>query len=88
LEVRAVPAPQSPQHDELPLANYDQLPVGTVEHRIRSLDAEELETLLAYEHEHADRAPVIRVLDERLAQVRSGSEPSPGGGPAMADRPR
>jgi hypothetical protein len=87
VEVGAVPARQSPQHDELPLANYDQLPLGAVEHRIRSLEAEELETLLAYEHEHADRAPVTRVLDERLAQVRSGSELSPGGGPAAPERP-
>lgn len=82
-----MPARQSPQHDELPLANYDQLPVGTVEHRIRSLDADELETLLAYEHEHADRAPVTRVLDVRLAQVRSGSEPSPGGDASAPERP-
>ncbi|WP_225849324.1 hypothetical protein [Streptomyces sp. HPF1205] len=69
------------------LANHDRLPVGTVGHRIRSPAADEPETLPACEHEHADRAPVTRVPDERLARVRSGSEPSPGGDASPPRRP-
>ena len=67
----------SPQHDELPLANYDQLPLHSLQHRIRSLEPDEVETLLAYEREHADRRPVIRVLDARLVQLRSDGTPPP-----------
>jgi hypothetical protein len=77
---------QSRQHDALPLADYDQLRVGELQHRVRSLDSGELEVLLRHEREHADRAPVRQVLQARLDQVRSGSPPSPGGGEGTPER--
>lgn len=67
----------SPRHDQLPLANYDQLPLHSLQHRIRSLEPEELETLLAYEREHADRPPVTRLLNARLDQLRAADTPPP-----------
>ena len=68
----------APHHDELPLPDYDHLPVGSLEARIRSLDSESLETLLSYERAHGDRLPVVLLLERRLEAVQSGSEPSSG----------
>jgi hypothetical protein len=65
----------------LPLADYDHLQLGDLVHRIRSLDASQLETLLGHEREHADRLPVVQALQARLDQVRSGAELS-GGDPS------
>ncbi len=62
----------------LPLPDYDQLPIGSVESRVRSLTVEEVEELLAYEREHADRLPVVQVLTARLEQLRAGGEPTSG----------
>ncbi|MEU5591842.1 hypothetical protein [Streptomyces sp. NPDC020298] len=44
-------------HSGLPLPDYDQLPIGSVESRV-SLGAEDVEELLAHERGHADRPPV------------------------------
>ncbi|CAL9662144.1 hypothetical protein [Streptomyces sp. enrichment culture] len=74
-----------PARRTLPLPDYDQLPIGGLESRIRSLDAHEVEELLAYERSHADRVPATEVLSARLDQLRSGAEPS--GGDPGAVRP-
>jgi hypothetical protein len=68
----------TPHHDELPLPDYDHLPVGSVESRIRSLDADGLAALLSYEQAHGNRLPVVQVLEHRLAAVRGGAEPTSG----------
>ena len=68
----------SPHHDELPLPDYDHLPIGSLESRIRSLDATGLEALLTYERAHGDRLPVTQLLENRLSAVRGGAEPSSG----------
>jgi hypothetical protein len=65
----------------LPLADYDHLQLGDLVHRIRSLDASQLETLLGHERQHADRLPVVQALQVRLDQVRSGADLS-GGDPS------
>ncbi|WP_320784514.1 hypothetical protein [Streptomyces sp. CRN 30] len=62
----------------LPLPDYDQLPIGSVESRVRSLTVEEVERLLAYEREHADRLPAVQALTARLEQLRAGAEPTSG----------
>jgi hypothetical protein len=72
-----------PEHDALPLPDYDHLPVGSLTSRIRTLDADGLQTLLTYEKAHANRVQVISAMDHRLADLRAGSEPS-GGDPAAA----
>jgi hypothetical protein len=73
----------APHHDQLPLPDYDHLPVGSLEGRIRSLDADGLEALLSYERAHGDRLPVVLLLERRLEAVRGGAEPS-GGSPTAA----
>ncbi len=71
-------------HDQLPLPDYDHVPLGSLEGRIRSLDADQLEQLLSYEQAHGNRLPVVQVLQARLEAVRDGASLS-GGSP---DAPR
>ncbi|MDN4173976.1 hypothetical protein QWY28_13525 [Nocardioides sp. SOB77] len=75
----------APHHDQLPLPDYDHLPVGPLEGRIRSIDGAGLEALLAYERAHADRVQVVQLLENRLEAVRGGA-PLSGGSP-LANAP-
>ncbi|GGU46363.1 hypothetical protein [Streptomyces lavendofoliae] len=68
-------------HGGLPLPDYDRLSVGTLEHRIRTLSVPELDRLLHYEHQHADRAMVVQVLTARKRQLDAGA-PLSSGNPA------
>ena len=52
--------------EQLPLPNFDQLPLGTLGHRIRSLTEDDLRRLLDHEREHAARVPVTELLTGRL----------------------
>ncbi|MCP9959957.1 MULTISPECIES: hypothetical protein [Streptomyces] len=74
-------------HDRggLPLPDFDHLPTGALESRIRSLRSEELDRLLRYEHEHADRPQVVQLLTSRKRQLDAGAEPT--GGDPSAFRP-
>ena len=72
-----------PEHDTLPLPDYDHLPVGSLTSRIRTLDAEGLQILLTYEKAHANRIQVLSAMNHRLADLQKGAQPS-GGDPAAA----
>lgn len=61
-----------------PIADYEGLPIGTLQHRIRSLDEEQMRELIAYEESHADRTGVLEFLKNRLRQLEEGAEPSEG----------
>jgi len=67
-----------PSHDDLPLPDYDHLPTGSLEGRIRSLTAEQLATVRAYEEAHAHRVAVLQLLDARASQLDQGAEPTAG----------
>ncbi|MGX5656910.1 hypothetical protein ACWKWC_19210 [Geodermatophilus nigrescens] len=71
------------EHDQLPLPDYDHLPVGGLISRIRTLDATGLQTLLDYERSHARRLQVVTAMENRLASLHEGAHPS-GGDPAAA----
>ena len=78
----------APERDELPIPDYDHLPVTGLAHRIRSLEAEELDALLSYEQAHGNRLPVVNVLDQRLRELAEGARPSAGDAAGLApDRP-
>jgi hypothetical protein len=68
-------------HDDLPLPDYDQLPTGTIESRVRTLDAEGVDRLLTHERTHADRIQVVQLLEHRLEALRSGRAEPSGGSP-------
>jgi hypothetical protein len=69
------------EHDQLPLPDYDHLPVDGLTSRIRTLDAAGLETVLEYERAHANRLQVVTIMQNRLTALREGAQPS-GGDPA------
>jgi hypothetical protein len=69
------------EHDQLPLPDYDHLPVDGLASRIRTLDAAGLETVLEYERAHANRLQVVTIMENRLTALREGAQPS-GGDPA------
>lgn len=71
-------------HDELPLPDYDHLPITSLAQRVRTLDANGVQALLAYETGHADRLPVTEVLRARLGELEQGAEPSGGSPLGMA----
>ena len=75
--------------DDLPIPDYDHLPLGDLGHRIRSLTADQLRTLLAHEQAHGNRLPVTQLIEVRLGEVQDGAELSGGDpagmSPALAD---
>lgn len=66
----------TPSHDDLPLPDYDHLPVGVLGSKITGLDEQGLQRLLDYERAHGDRLPVVQVLENRIEALRQGAEPS------------
>ena len=64
-------------HD-LPIADYDQLPITELRHRIRALDETQLRAVFDHETEHGNRIPVLEVLHARLKELTHGAEPSDG----------
>jgi len=65
-------------HEDLPLPDYDNLPTGSLEARIRTLDAEGVARLLDYERAHANRVAVLQILEHRADALEGGAEPSSG----------
>jgi hypothetical protein len=66
------------QHDELPIPDYDQLPLTELRHRIRGLEERPLRALFDHETEHGNRIPVLEILHARLKELHGGAEPSQG----------
>ena len=63
---------------DLPLPDYDQLPLTELRHRIRSLDEGQLRGLFEHEEAHGNRIPVLELLHARLRELTHGGEPSAG----------
>ena len=71
------------ERDDLPLPDYDHLPVGSLISRVRTLDADGLQAVLSYEKGHANRVQVVQALNHRLSDLQAGAQPS-GGAPDAA----
>ena len=71
------------ERDSLPLPDYDHLPVGSLTSRIRTLDADQLQSVLGYEQSHANRVQVVSAMTHRLDELKAGAQPS-GGAPDAA----
>jgi len=59
--------------DELPIPDFDNVSIGSLRARLRSLTVEDLVTLREWEKAHAHRLPVITLLDNRIAKVSASS---------------
>ena len=70
-QVRSAAPADSPEltRDELPLADYDHMTLGSLRGRMRSLSVEQLVEVRAYEKAHADRLPIMTMLDNRIAKL-------------------
>jgi len=74
-------------HPELPIPDFDHLPLGDVAARIRSLELDQVNALIEFELAHAARVPILQVLGSRREQLTAGATPS-GGDPAALDPQR
>ncbi len=72
-------------HDELPLPDFDHMTAPQLRGRLRKLDRVALVQLLDYERAHANRLPIVLMLENRITKlVESGdasgaaqAEPAP-----------
>jgi hypothetical protein len=72
----AAPEGAGMQRDDLPLPDFDHIPLGTLPSRLHPLDERGITQLLSWERTHGNRLPVIQVLESRIEQLRNGTEPS------------
>ena len=56
-------------HDDLPVVDYDHLTLPALRARLVRLDLTSLIQLRDYEKAHANRLPVVTMLDNRIAKV-------------------
>lgn len=77
----------APNRAELPLSDYDHLPASSLQHRIRSLSSDQVQQLIDYENEHAQRVPVLETLRQRLRQLAEGEVPSEGSHDVRPEQP-
>ena len=75
-EIEDLPSGEDLTHADLPLEDYDHLTLGDLRTRIRKLGAGELVQLREYEHAHANRLPVVKAFDTRLAALGKKSAES------------
>jgi hypothetical protein len=52
--------------------------VGSLTSRIRTLGADDLQTLLTYERSHANRVQVVVAMENRMTSLKAGAQPSGG----------
>jgi hypothetical protein len=71
------------ERDDLPLPDYNQLQVGSLTSRIRTLGQDDLQTLITYERSHAKRVQVMAVMENRLTSLKAAAKTS-GEEPAAA----
>lgn len=75
-----------PEHDDLPLPDYDHMTLGSLRGRMRSLDVPQLVQIRDYEKAHADRLPIVTMLDNRIAKLATDpTAPLSGGAPDAPD---
>jgi len=72
------------RRDDLPIPDFDNISIGALRARLRSLSVEELVVLREWEQAHANRLNVITTLDNRIAKLGSETPSSQGdvGGPS------
>jgi hypothetical protein len=77
----------APDHRDLPLRDYDHLPLPSLAQRIRALTAGEITQLMRYEQDHANRPAAVQVFEARLGELAAGQSPTQGRGQSGPDWP-
>jgi hypothetical protein len=54
----------------LPVPEFDLLPAQSLPSRIQALDIQQVEQLIGYERNHAERVEVLNVLERRRGQLQ------------------
>jgi hypothetical protein len=54
----------------LPVPEFDLLPARSLPSRIQALDIQQVEQLIGYERNHADRTEVLDVLERKRSELR------------------
>jgi hypothetical protein len=73
------------EHGDLPLPDYDHMTLGSLRGRMRSLDLPQLIQIRDYEKAHADRLPIVTMLDNRIAKLANDPTAPLSGGSATAE---
>lgn len=73
--------------DDLPIPDFDNISLGSLRARLRSLSVEQLLVLREWEQAHAHRLPVITLLDNRIAKLGTPDDASGGTSAYPADAP-
>jgi hypothetical protein len=60
--------------EDLPIPDFDNITLGSLRARLRSLSVEQLVVLREWEQAHADRLPVITLLDNRIAKLAAADD--------------
>jgi hypothetical protein len=66
--------------EDLPIPDFDNVSLGSLRGRLRSLSLEQLVVLREWEQAHAHRLPVITLLDNRIAKVSAQATATNGSG--------
>ncbi len=56
----------------LPLADYDNLSLASIRARLRTLSPDQLNVLIGYERQHAERPDVLGMLERRIEKLERG----------------
>jgi len=74
----AVHVKEPESREDLPIPDFDNVSLGSLRGRLRSLSLEQLLVLREWEQAHAHRLPVITLLDNRIAKVSAQEQPANG----------
>ena len=66
--------------EDLPIPDFDNVSLGSLRGRLRSLSLEQLVILREWEQAHAHRLPVMTLLDNRIAKVSAEQTTTNGSG--------
>ncbi|QVG64657.1 hypothetical protein JG551_001985 [Curtobacterium flaccumfaciens pv. flaccumfaciens] len=61
---------------DLPIPDFDHVPLGNLTEHLTALDREQLQVLLDHEHAHGARLPVLERIRHRIEALDGGAEPT------------
>ena len=81
----AVHVKEPESREDLPIPDFDNVSLGSLRGRLRSLSLEQLVVLREWEQAHAHRLPVVTLLDNRIAKLSAEASGNGNGSTAYPD---